>query len=57
MQQAATQQQYEAAAKIKTRIEQFVQLGKGPLRHVRRLEDFRFASIQRGPPMASSKCS
>jgi len=48
MQHAAEAQRYESAAKIKAFLDSISQLGKGPLRHLRRLEDFRFVSLQRG---------
>lgn len=48
MQHAAEAQRYESAAKIKSFLDSISKLGKGPLRHLRRLEDFRFVSLQRG---------
>ena len=55
MQAAATELRFETAGKIKQFVAQLKQLGKGALRHVRRLEDFAFVSIQRGPRPASAK--
>jgi excinuclease UvrABC nuclease subunit len=49
MEQAAAELRFELAAKIKGFINQLGQLGKGPFRHIRRLEDFNFVSIQSGP--------
>lgn len=49
MRQAAEALNFELAGRIKSRIDQIGQLGKGSLREVRRLEDFRFLSLQRGP--------
>src|SRR5207253_3092239 len=46
---ASADLRFEAAAKIKNHIDQLSQLGKGPFRHVRKLEDFSFLSLQRGP--------
>jgi len=55
MQAAAKELRFETAAKIKAHIDQAAQLGKGALRHVRKLEDFRFASLQRGPRAGTAK--
>jgi excinuclease UvrABC nuclease subunit len=49
MEQAAAELRFEIAAKIKGFIEQLGQLGKGTYRHIRRLDDFNFVSIQSGP--------
>ncbi len=49
MKQAAAELRFESAAKIKTYIDSLSQLGKGSSRHMRRLEDFKYLSIQRGP--------
>ncbi len=46
MRAAAESLHFEAAAKIKTYIESLSVLGKGALRHVRRLADFNFLSLQ-----------
>ncbi|MGE5612546.1 MAG: hypothetical protein ACM359_25080 [Bacillota bacterium] len=49
MQEAAAGLQFEVAGKIKARIEQAGQFGHGAYRHARRLEDFAFLMLQRGP--------
>ena len=49
MKQLAGDLHFERAAKVKGLIEQVSELGKGPFRHVRRLEDFAFVALQRGP--------
>lgn len=49
MRRAAGELRFELAARIKGRIESAAQLKQGSLRHLRRVEDFRFLSIQRGP--------
>jgi len=49
MQQAASDLEFEAAAKIKSYVDSLSKLGKGSLRHVRLLRDFKYLSIQRGP--------
>jgi hypothetical protein len=49
MQSAATDLKFEMAAKIKAYIDSLSQLRKGPFRHVRRLKDFNYFSLQRGP--------
>lgn len=49
MKQAAGELRFETAGKIKAYIDSLSQLGKGPYRHVRKLKDFKFLSIQRGP--------
>jgi hypothetical protein len=55
MKQAAAELDFEAAARIKAFAEQLGQLRKGPYRHVRRLEAFRFVSLQRGPRSNTAK--
>ena len=55
MRQAAAEQQFESAAKIKSYVDSMSQLGKGPFRHVRKLSDFKFLSIQRGPRDETAK--
>ncbi|MGH7213848.1 MAG: hypothetical protein ACREIT_03700 [Tepidisphaeraceae bacterium] len=55
MQQAAVELRFETAAKIKAYIEQLSQLGKGPFRYVRRLQDFQFLSLQRGSHLGFAK--
>ncbi len=49
MQAAATDLKFEMAAKIKAYVESLSQLHKGAFRHVRRLRDFAYLSLQRGP--------
>jgi hypothetical protein len=49
MKAAAAELQFESAAKIKAYVEQLSQLGKGPFRHVARLRDFCYLSLQHGP--------
>ncbi len=49
MKQAAAELRFESAKKIKAYVDSLSQLGKGPFRHLRRLRDFQFLSIQRGP--------
>ncbi len=55
MQAAAGELRFETAAKIKALIEQVSGFEKGAFRHVRRLEDFRFLSLQRGPREGTAK--
>jgi DNA polymerase-3 subunit epsilon len=55
MQQAAGELRYETASKVKAYVDSLSQLGKGPLRHLRRLEDFSFVSLQRGPREGTAK--
>ena len=55
MQQAAAALQFEQAGKLKAAIDQASQFGKGPFRHARRLEDFIFISLQRGPKEGRAK--
>lgn len=55
MQAAAKELRFEVAGKIKQYVDQLSQLGKGPYRHVRRLEDFQFVSLQRGPALGTAR--
>lgn len=55
MNQAAAALRFEEAAKLKSSIDPLSQLGNGPFRHVRRLEDFSFISLQRGPKAGTAK--
>lgn len=55
MQQAAAGLQFEAAGKIKAVIDQVSQFGQGAFRHARRLEDFVFLCLQRGPREGTAK--
>jgi excinuclease UvrABC nuclease subunit len=49
MNEAAAALQFEHAGRLKAKIEELSELGKGAFRHTRRIEDFRFVSLQRGP--------
>ena len=55
MQQAAKDLKFESAAKIKAYVDSMSKLGKGPLRHMRPLRDFKYLSIQRGPRDETAK--
>jgi excinuclease UvrABC nuclease subunit len=55
MSAAAAELNFEAAAKIKQYLGVVSQFGKGPFRHARRLEDFRYLSLQHGPRPGSAK--
>jgi excinuclease UvrABC nuclease subunit len=55
MHAAAGELRFEVAAKIKAFVDELSQLGKGDFRHVRRLEDFRYLSLQRGPRAGTAK--
>jgi excinuclease UvrABC nuclease subunit len=55
MKQAAADLRFESARKIKRYVDSLSQLGKGPFRHVRRLRDFNFLSLQRGPKDGTAK--
>jgi excinuclease UvrABC nuclease subunit len=55
MKQAAEELKFEQAKKIKSYVDSLSQLGKGPYRHVRRLRDFKFLSLQRGPKDGMAK--
>jgi excinuclease ABC subunit C len=55
MQAAAKELRFETAAKIKSYIDSLSAIGKGPLRHLRRLRDFNFLSIQHGPRDGQAK--
>lgn len=49
MKAAAAELKFEIAAKIKAYIDQISQLGKGPFRHLGRLRNFAYLSLQHGP--------
>jgi len=49
MQELAQQLQFEQAGKIKLKLDQVNQFGKTAFRYARRIEEFRFVSLQRGP--------
>jgi DNA polymerase-3 subunit epsilon len=55
MKQAAMDLRFEQAGRIKARIEQLSQFAAGPFRYARRVEDFQFLSIQRGPKAGTAK--
>jgi excinuclease UvrABC nuclease subunit len=55
MQRAAAELKFEQAARVKRVVDQLGQLGKGPFRHARRLEDFAYLSLQRGPRQGTAK--
>jgi hypothetical protein len=55
MQSAAKELRFESAAKIKSYLESLSTLGKGELRHFRRLRDFSFLSLQHGPREGKAK--
>src|SRR5204863_4842379 len=55
MQSAAAELRFETAARIKTFIDQISQFGKGPFRYVRRLQDFLYLCLQRGPREGAAK--
>jgi excinuclease UvrABC nuclease subunit len=55
MQETAAGLAFEAAKKIKARIDQAKQFQHGPFRHARTLDDFAFLALQRGPSKATAK--
>jgi hypothetical protein len=55
MKAAAAELRFEVAEKIKAYIEQLAQLGKGPFRHVRPLDQFQYVTLQRGPRAGTAK--
>jgi excinuclease UvrABC nuclease subunit len=55
MKAAAADLQFEVAAKIKQHLDRISQFGKGPFRYLRRLEDFRYVSLQHGPRAGTAK--
>jgi excinuclease UvrABC nuclease subunit len=55
MQQAAADLRFETAAKIKQYADQLGELGKGAFRHARKMSDFQFVSLQRGPREGTAK--
>jgi excinuclease ABC subunit C len=55
MQETAAGLAFEAAKKIKARIDQAKQFQDGPFRHARTLDDFAFLALQRGPSKATAK--
>jgi excinuclease UvrABC nuclease subunit len=55
MADAAKDLNFESAAKIKQYVEEISRFGSGPFRFARRLEDFRFLSLQHGPRAGTAK--
>lgn len=55
MQQASDELRFESAGKIKAYVDVLGQFGKGPFRHARKLSDFVYLSIQRGPAARNAK--
>lgn len=55
MKQAAGELRFELAARIKQYVDELSELGKGPWRHVRRLEDFQFVVLVPGPGTAGGE--
>jgi excinuclease UvrABC nuclease subunit len=55
MEAAAAELNFEAAAKIKQYLAQITQFGKGAFRYTRRIEDFRYLSLQHGPRSGTAK--
>jgi len=51
----AGQLKFEAAAKIKAKVELLGQLGHGPFRFARKLEDFNYLALQKGPWEGTAK--
>jgi excinuclease UvrABC nuclease subunit len=55
MRAAAADLRFESARKIKAYFDSLSRLGTGAYRHIRRLEDFVFLSIQSGPRKATAR--
>lgn len=55
MEAAASELNFESAAKIKQYVAQISQFGKASLRYAKRLEDFRYVSLQQGPRAGTAK--
>jgi excinuclease UvrABC nuclease subunit len=55
MEAAAAELNFEAAARIKQYLAQLTQFRKGPFRHARRLEHFRYLALQHGPRDGTAK--
>ncbi|HEV8607475.1 MAG TPA: hypothetical protein VGQ99_19225 [Tepidisphaeraceae bacterium] len=55
MQRLAGELQFEQAGRVKAKLEQVKQFGKAAFRHARRMEDFRFVSMQRAPREGMAK--
>jgi excinuclease UvrABC nuclease subunit len=54
MREAAADLKFEVAGKIKQHAEMLGQLGKGPFRHARPLDDFRYVGLQHGPAVGTA---
>jgi len=55
MRQAAADLKFEAAGRIKQYVNQLEQIGRGAFRHARRLRDFAYLALQRGPQSSTAK--
>jgi hypothetical protein len=55
MRAAAADLKFELAARIKQHADLLGQIGKGPFRHARPLDEFRFLYLQHGPAAGSAK--
>jgi len=49
MKQAAGELKFELAGRIKAHADALAKFGKGPFRHARGIDDFRYIALQRGP--------
>jgi excinuclease UvrABC nuclease subunit len=55
MNDAAAELRFEQAGKIKARIDLLSQFAAGPFRHARRIQDFQYLAVQRGPREGTAK--
>jgi DNA polymerase-3 subunit epsilon len=55
MTEAAAELKFEQAGRIKGRIDLLSQFAAGPFRHARRIEEFQFLAVQRGPRAGTAK--
>lgn len=55
MRSAAADLKFEIAGKIKQHVDLLGQIGKGPFRHARPLDDFRYLCLQHGPTVGTAK--
>ena len=55
MKRLAGELEFERAGKVKGLVEQVSQLGKGAFRHAKRLKEFAFMAMQRGPRERTAK--
>jgi excinuclease UvrABC nuclease subunit len=55
MADAAKDLNFESAARIKQYVDEVSKLGRGPFRFARRLEEFRFVSLQHGPRAGTAR--